>query len=555
VPFHTVTAEFLKNGLSIEFKEAKEGTIVIVGKVSGDGLPLKFFSEAWSPLPKLSYAAKGKENETDESGQTVEKNLAKDDVVKVNFKDTPSFDESKFIDDLQKPISKLTGLKTLSNKADGGDGPLKKDDGRKDQVKSIQQMLHALDFYLGESGENKDGVDGIFGNKTKNAVLSFQNLYSSDKENEPLAVDGLVGPETIKALARECVRAGILKYYISIGSKDSEKDLVWTANRGFIQNEGVDLKAIYEFKENDGKKVSENLDSLAARTIDMIPSKPLTFEEDNEPAKWMFVYMSPEDDSSFLKHSFVTNEEGILQSWDDGEPSRILDRSKSYDLFYDWRPWSEDMRKELKKEDCQTVTIDEEIVLKPKSGDIDLVLQYADGTPLKNQAYTLHLPENGSEEGVTGESGDVQKTDQKPGIIRLGIGNSRSDTQDQGQGSSFEDTETNTGDSPESVSEEDSIKLFEEFVKEMEGSEVTPSTAGDPPELTDDVFIINSSVFQKGEVIACRGKKCTIRMLNGLRDYGEFFHWKLTSSGVYEDPDHELLLLQNPKRRILPPKK
>lgn len=57
---------------------------------------------------------------------------------------------------------------------------------RSQEVREIQKVLKDKGYYTG-------GVDGIFGTKTKKAVLNFQ------KDNG-LSADGIVGPKTLKAL-------------------------------------------------------------------------------------------------------------------------------------------------------------------------------------------------------------------------------------------------------------------------------------------------------------------------------------------------------------------
>lgn len=54
---------------------------------------------------------------------------------------------------------------------------------RGSQIKKFQEVLEEHGYY--------DGVDGIFGSKTKSAVSEFQRVHN-------LAVDGIIGPETKK---------------------------------------------------------------------------------------------------------------------------------------------------------------------------------------------------------------------------------------------------------------------------------------------------------------------------------------------------------------------
>lgn len=75
---------------------------------------------------------------------------------------------------------------------------------RIDLVKVVQQMLIELGDDIGDTGPEKDGVDGDFGDKTEKAVKDFQKSHS-DFEGNDLKVDGLVGPKTSDALNREMV--------------------------------------------------------------------------------------------------------------------------------------------------------------------------------------------------------------------------------------------------------------------------------------------------------------------------------------------------------------
>ncbi len=62
-----------------------------------------------------------------------------------------------------------------------------------DGVLEIQRILHELNYDLGSFKDAEDGVDGIFGFKTKEAIEEFQ-------KDEDLTVDGIVGIQTSTAL-------------------------------------------------------------------------------------------------------------------------------------------------------------------------------------------------------------------------------------------------------------------------------------------------------------------------------------------------------------------
>lgn len=63
-----------------------------------------------------------------------------------------------------------------------------------DGVVEVQTILYNLGYDLGDTGENEDGIDGLFGFKTKRAVENFQ------RDIGYLVVDGIVGINTSKEL-------------------------------------------------------------------------------------------------------------------------------------------------------------------------------------------------------------------------------------------------------------------------------------------------------------------------------------------------------------------
>lgn len=60
-------------------------------------------------------------------------------------------------------------------------------------VEELQKELKIRGYDLGKYGKNKNGIDGVFGNTTKEAVIKFQKINK-------LKVDGVVGKETAHAL-------------------------------------------------------------------------------------------------------------------------------------------------------------------------------------------------------------------------------------------------------------------------------------------------------------------------------------------------------------------
>jgi len=64
----------------------------------------------------------------------------------------------------------------------------------KSQIMIIQQrLIECFNANLGTSGANKDGVDGIAGDKTKNAIETYTKYrfdqVGNDKQNEPVVDD------------------------------------------------------------------------------------------------------------------------------------------------------------------------------------------------------------------------------------------------------------------------------------------------------------------------------------------------------------------------------
>lgn len=110
--------------------------------------------------------------------------------------------------------------KTEPDPTDRGEGPLgNRFKGRMffegpdkaNLVKNLQKMLLKwkestpdIDFDLGDTGENHDGIDGDFGPLTETAVITFQENMT-DFEGQSLEKDGLVGPRTADALNRAMV--------------------------------------------------------------------------------------------------------------------------------------------------------------------------------------------------------------------------------------------------------------------------------------------------------------------------------------------------------------
>lgn len=77
---------------------------------------------------------------------------------------------------------------------------------RGDMVSAIQWALKELGYNLGTTGDDKDGVDGIFGAKTTAAVKQFQ-------KSSGIKVDGIVGNNTRTAFKAKGYKTGGLADY------------------------------------------------------------------------------------------------------------------------------------------------------------------------------------------------------------------------------------------------------------------------------------------------------------------------------------------------------
>lgn len=92
--------------------------------------------------------------------------------------------------DFEDDESKLSPSPTLPK----DDLPLKMG-SRGEKVKQLQRFLVAEGYDIGKFGVNKDGVDGVFGSKTRDAVVENQRPFSVFKSMYPSAVEGQVSAD------------------------------------------------------------------------------------------------------------------------------------------------------------------------------------------------------------------------------------------------------------------------------------------------------------------------------------------------------------------------
>ena len=92
------------------------------------------------------------------------------------------------VDDLSGSYSDLSDITGVFSFGSG----FESEQGSED-VKKIQRQLKQLGYDLGTFGDQADGVDGQLGSMTEAAIKAFQEAHG-------LEADGIIGPETLKAL-------------------------------------------------------------------------------------------------------------------------------------------------------------------------------------------------------------------------------------------------------------------------------------------------------------------------------------------------------------------
>lgn len=66
---------------------------------------------------------------------------------------------------------------------------------RGENVKKLQRFLKSEGYNIGNFGENKDGIDGVFGQITESAVRINQQPFPIFKSMYPTAIQGQVSKE------------------------------------------------------------------------------------------------------------------------------------------------------------------------------------------------------------------------------------------------------------------------------------------------------------------------------------------------------------------------
>ena len=200
---------------------------------------VKFVNDSWRGVQNREYehtqpdGSVVKGNTTDYNGFIQERNFIAgnrkitlmdigDEVRKVERGDNPG------------PLPPLD----LRNRRDGGKGPLRSGDRRKDLVKHLQKILKALQYDLGDTGPDKDGVDGYYRVITQQAVEEFQKSHK-DWEGKLLLIDGRVRPRTCDAMNRALVGTWYDSYETPMELTETFK--VVTVTEMIIVKDGIEL--------------------------------------------------------------------------------------------------------------------------------------------------------------------------------------------------------------------------------------------------------------------------------------------------------------------------
>jgi len=190
----------------------------------------------WTPLTNKKYEYIAPDNqkiegETNEMGFVLDVELESGGKIMLKLSE-----EAEILEYPPNPIQ-LPAL-DLRNRAQGGQGPLQRRDSRRSLVEHLQQMLKELGHDLGTSGPEKDGVDGLFMDKTEEAVKEFQRSHV-DWDAQQLLEDGLVGPRTSDALNREFV--GIWYPNYETPTQLTPRRKIVTMTEAFAVKEGLSL--------------------------------------------------------------------------------------------------------------------------------------------------------------------------------------------------------------------------------------------------------------------------------------------------------------------------
>ncbi|QQS59144.1 peptidoglycan-binding protein [Candidatus Peregrinibacteria bacterium] len=135
---------------------------------------------------------------------------------------------------------------------------------KSDYAKKIQQTLVDLGYDIGKSGASTNGVDGDYGNNTKNAVRQLQEDLKKTFPKENIIPDGLFGNTTaflvLTMIQKEQkTREGVQKERAEIKKRITPSSSEKANTRPYTKAlQGLDLTAI-ENNKNLGKSIVDEI--------------------------------------------------------------------------------------------------------------------------------------------------------------------------------------------------------------------------------------------------------------------------------------------------------
>lgn len=232
------------------------------------------------------------------------------------------------------------------------------DINNKDEVSKVQQILKSRGYDLGNYGQNKDGVDGKYGKKTKTAL---------DAYNNKLEIDGIVGNKTKEAF-RKYKLANTENY-----SSQFKQDIL-NNDEKTIQN-NLHKKGYFKAKDEDFNYDTDNI---------MLRNQSNKFKinkNDKADTKHCAFYIGSELENS-IKVKGREDIGGYGDAWTLYDNLKSKGAETIYNAFNGKKPITSNPEKYLNDITNKKIDIDKKSL---KSGDI--VFMYYGGSGAINKAY------------------------------------------------------------------------------------------------------------------------------------------------------------------------
>jgi len=237
----------------------------------------------------------------------------------------------------------------------------------KEDIKNVQSMLVKKGYDLGKYGENKDGVDGVMGSKTKGALEDFNNKISG--------VDGVVGEQTKQAFKN---------YKSDKLLKTADKKQI--DERFFEMSSGGDLPVYQTMLQKQGK--FKGIDNVIKPTEkDLIKREVgnnFTLNEDKTCSDNRCTFYVGQEIEKKIKPQGRDRIDAYGDAWTIS--NRLINKGATevFSIFDENKPKLENSQIEpyLKAKITNSKKVD---TSKVKSGDV--VNLFYEGSKFKNQAY------------------------------------------------------------------------------------------------------------------------------------------------------------------------